>query len=227
MDKLEVSTSSSASDLSQRAREGKRGLRLKNQRLYPKKSESASSSDSAEPNLPLVATPYAANPSASSWADLEDSMPIAAPSHIIYVTSSSSTSESYRDFQQGRVEANRKEVPVGPAMQQNTVQSPMHNRPVTDVTPPSDVKFYRSAGSALHEEGRCKPCLFLNSKLSGSEEVGCFQGANCPYCHLRHSKKVLSKCRPNRERRERYRLLVKSQEQSARAERHEKSLVDL
>merc|ERR1719253_676893 len=34
-----------------------------------------------------------------------------------------------------------------------------------------------SAGSALHRQGRCKPCAFMYKD-------GCRSGADCPYCHL-------------------------------------------
>jgi hypothetical protein len=34
-----------------------------------------------------------------------------------------------------------------------------------------------SAGSALHQAGRCKPCAFVHSK-------GCDSGAACDFCHL-------------------------------------------
>jgi len=34
-----------------------------------------------------------------------------------------------------------------------------------------------SAGSALHHEGRCKPCAFLHTK-------GCGNGLNCTFCHM-------------------------------------------
>lgn len=34
-----------------------------------------------------------------------------------------------------------------------------------------------SAGSALHRQGRCKPCAFMYKD-------GCRSGAECPYCHL-------------------------------------------
>uniref|UniRef100_A0A7S0FYH5 C3H1-type domain-containing protein n=1 Tax=Pyrodinium bahamense TaxID=73915 RepID=A0A7S0FYH5_9DINO len=40
-----------------------------------------------------------------------------------------------------------------------------------------------SVGSELHNLGECKPCLYLNSK------VGCYNGQDCKFCHLQHSKK--------------------------------------
>lgn len=39
-----------------------------------------------------------------------------------------------------------------------------------------------SAGSALHDAGKCKPCLFLKSK------VGCDKGVDCRFCHLHHKR---------------------------------------
>jgi len=40
--------------------------------------------------------------------------------------------------------------------------------------PPAPTK--QSAGSALHRQGRCKPCAFMYKD-------GCRNGADCPYCH--------------------------------------------
>jgi hypothetical protein len=57
-----------------------------------------------------------------------------------------------------------------------------------------------SAGSALHEKGTCKPCLFVNTS------VGCQNGAACDFCHLSHKRK--SKPRPCKDKRERYRRLI-------------------
>eukprot|EP00928_Gymnodinium_smaydae_P042163 TRINITY_DN28431_c0_g1_i1.p1 TRINITY_DN28431_c0_g1~~TRINITY_DN28431_c0_g1_i1.p1 ORF type:complete len:227 (+),score=38.52 TRINITY_DN28431_c0_g1_i1:55-735(+) len=45
-----------------------------------------------------------------------------------------------------------------------------------------------SVGSATHEMGTCKPCLYAHS------DVGCKKGASCRYCHIRHAKK--SRARP-------------------------------
>lgn len=40
-----------------------------------------------------------------------------------------------------------------------------------------------SQGSALHDVGECRPCLYLSSKL------GCLNGEACRFCHLAHAKK--------------------------------------
>lgn len=45
------------------------------------------------------------------------------------------------------------------------------------VPPDSDLWRLPSEGSALHAEGRCKPCVFLHTK-------GCENGITCPFCHL-------------------------------------------
>lgn len=57
-----------------------------------------------------------------------------------------------------------------------------------------------SAGSVHHDEGTCKPCLFVNTI------VGCQNGVGCEFCHLFHRRK--SKLRPCKSKRERYRRLV-------------------
>lgn len=40
-----------------------------------------------------------------------------------------------------------------------------------------------SVGSALHESGTCKPCLYLNMK------GGCLNGSTCSFCHIPHAKR--------------------------------------
>lgn len=38
--------------------------------------------------------------------------------------------------------------------------------------------------TALHKDGKCRPCLYVNSNY------GCIKGARCQYCHLPHTKPV-------------------------------------
>mmetsp|Transcript_24523 Transcript_24523/g.70944 ORF Transcript_24523/g.70944 Transcript_24523/m.70944 type:complete len:254 (-) Transcript_24523:146-907(-) len=47
-----------------------------------------------------------------------------------------------------------------------------------------------SKGSALHEKGKCKPCLYY---LNGKDK--CLMGADCQFCHEFHKKK---RTRPKR-----------------------------
>jgi len=53
-----------------------------------------------------------------------------------------------------------------------------------------------SKGSALHESGQCKPCLYVGTKS------GCINGAECGFCHAGHrrsrprpSKSTRTKCK--------------------------------
>jgi len=57
-----------------------------------------------------------------------------------------------------------------------------------------------SVGSALHESGKCKPCLFLKGKL------GCDKGAECRFCHLHHKRSANP--RPCKGKREWYKKLI-------------------
>lgn len=45
-----------------------------------------------------------------------------------------------------------------------------------------------SVGSALHEQGKCRPCAFLHradmDPKDGVERPGCVNGKDCGYCHL-------------------------------------------
>lgn len=50
-----------------------------------------------------------------------------------------------------------------------------------------------SKGSQLHGIGKCKPCHYVMSKL------GCFNGADCEFCHVSHVKK--SRPRPCKKKR--------------------------
>lgn len=53
-----------------------------------------------------------------------------------------------------------------------------------------------SRGSAGHEDGTCKPCLFISSPF------GCVSGAECGFCHFRHNRS--DKPRPSKLKRERF-----------------------
>jgi hypothetical protein len=64
-----------------------------------------------------------------------------------------------------------------------------------------------SLGSARHDFGECKPCLFVNTN------VGCQNGAGCDFCHFTHKRK--SKPRPCKGKRDRYRKLLTRMEQNA------------
>jgi len=57
-----------------------------------------------------------------------------------------------------------------------------------------------SLGSATHDEGRCKPCVFVNT------HTGCQNGSLCEFCHLPHKRKT--KARPCKGKRDRYRRLL-------------------
>lgn len=57
-----------------------------------------------------------------------------------------------------------------------------------------------SAGSILHEAGKCKPCLFVHSK------VGCQNDKSCQFCHLAHRRR--EKPRPCKGKRDRYKSLI-------------------
>jgi len=71
-----------------------------------------------------------------------------------------------------------------------------------------------SAGSALHWEDQCKPCLFVHTK------VGCQNGARCEFCHFPHKRK--NKPRPCKGKRDRYRKLInRMEEQIAQKEGEE------
>lgn len=61
-----------------------------------------------------------------------------------------------------------------------------------------------SVGSALHNSGQCKPCLFFYS------EVGCRKDEACLFCHSAHKGK--SRPRPNKDKRVRYRKLITLQQ---------------
>lgn len=60
-----------------------------------------------------------------------------------------------------------------------------------------------SVGSARHDEGLCKPCIFVHSHL------GCAQAASCEFCHFTHLRK--SKANPCKDKRHRYRKLFEQQ----------------
>lgn len=57
-----------------------------------------------------------------------------------------------------------------------------------------------SIGSALHEQGKCQPCLFVSS------QVGCQKAEDCSFCHFAHKRH--SRTRPCKAKRERYRRLI-------------------
>eukprot|EP00747_Dinoflagellata_sp_TGD_P215464 gnl/TRDRNA2_/TRDRNA2_88148_c1_seq1.p1 gnl/TRDRNA2_/TRDRNA2_88148_c1~~gnl/TRDRNA2_/TRDRNA2_88148_c1_seq1.p1 ORF type:complete len:174 (+),score=27.24 gnl/TRDRNA2_/TRDRNA2_88148_c1_seq1:2-523(+) len=69
-----------------------------------------------------------------------------------------------------------------------------------DTAPQPSTPYMRSKGSVTHDAGECKPCLWLTSK------VGCFQGAECNFCHLSHPKK--SRSRPCKAKRTQCKKLV-------------------
>jgi len=57
-----------------------------------------------------------------------------------------------------------------------------------------------SLGSALHDLGGCKPCLFVNTHF------GCQNGSLCEFCHFQHNRKA--KQRPCKAKRDRYKKLL-------------------
>lgn len=54
--------------------------------------------------------------------------------------------------------------------------------------------------SELHEAGQCKPCLYLMSRS------GCYNGRDCKFCHLPHTKK--NRSRPCKMKRNQAKQLV-------------------
>mmetsp|Transcript_19985 Transcript_19985/g.43455 ORF Transcript_19985/g.43455 Transcript_19985/m.43455 type:complete len:257 (-) Transcript_19985:294-1064(-) len=69
-----------------------------------------------------------------------------------------------------------------------TVGTPTHEK----VKAPGEF----SVGSAKHDTGGCRRCLFYDSP------VGCVKGVDCDFCHLQHFR---SSCtRPSKAKRERY-----------------------
>jgi hypothetical protein len=63
-----------------------------------------------------------------------------------------------------------------------------------------------SVGSAGHDTGECRPCLFVQTKN------GCQNGVLCPFCHFPHKKN--NKARPNKGKRARYIKSLKQMEES-------------
>jgi hypothetical protein len=64
-----------------------------------------------------------------------------------------------------------------------------------------------SMDSTKHDQGLCKPCLFVHT------HVGCQNGTSCEFCHFHHKRK--SKARPCKGKRDRYRkLLMRMEDQS-------------
>mmetsp|Transcript_118003 Transcript_118003/g.369037 ORF Transcript_118003/g.369037 Transcript_118003/m.369037 type:complete len:372 (+) Transcript_118003:76-1191(+) len=57
-----------------------------------------------------------------------------------------------------------------------------------------------SLGSALHDRGKCKPCI--------SGEDGCAAGLRCQFCHLPHGSSKKKRNKPCKAKRESYRRLV-------------------
>lgn len=64
--------------------------------------------------------------------------------------------------------------------------------------PPSSSGNLLSAGTCqiLHDCGDCKPCLFVQTP------VGCKEGSDCSFCHLRHSRSKFP--RPGKGKRDRF-----------------------
>lgn len=76
---------------------------------------------------------------------------------------------------------------------QLTVHQQSFPEEAQDDTPPVPVE----AMAELHAAGRCKPCLYQNSK------AGCMSGARCRFCHEAHAKKNRSRpCRAKRVQRQ-------------------------
>jgi len=57
-----------------------------------------------------------------------------------------------------------------------------------------------AVSKASHDEGVCKPCLFVHTP------VGCQNGSLCTFCHFPHTRK--NKPRPCKGKRDRYRKLI-------------------
>jgi len=62
-----------------------------------------------------------------------------------------------------------------------------------------------SKGSKQHDQGQCKPCIFVHSRL------GCADGASCEFCHFMHKRK--SKPNPCKDKRQRYRKLFEKMQE--------------
>jgi len=63
-----------------------------------------------------------------------------------------------------------------------------------------------SVGSALHDQGTCKPCLFRYTSTD------CKNGYNCAFCHLSHRRG--SRNRPCKGKRDRYKKLIARQDET-------------
>jgi len=57
-----------------------------------------------------------------------------------------------------------------------------------------------TVGSALHSQGGCTPCVYLNTR------IGCLRGSECKFCHLTHVKK--HRARPWKSTRSRCKQMV-------------------
>jgi len=58
-----------------------------------------------------------------------------------------------------------------------------------------------SLGSALHDEGGCKPCVYFQ------KEKGCSAGSDCRFCHAAHEPVGRIRIRPCKSKRERYKKI--------------------
>jgi len=59
-----------------------------------------------------------------------------------------------------------------------------------------------SLGTAFHDSGNCKPCLFVRSP------AGCSNGADCNFCHLKHARDSFP--RPSKAKRDRLKKIYQN-----------------
>eukprot|EP00747_Dinoflagellata_sp_TGD_P172015 gnl/TRDRNA2_/TRDRNA2_207471_c0_seq1.p1 gnl/TRDRNA2_/TRDRNA2_207471_c0~~gnl/TRDRNA2_/TRDRNA2_207471_c0_seq1.p1 ORF type:complete len:203 (-),score=32.34 gnl/TRDRNA2_/TRDRNA2_207471_c0_seq1:74-682(-) len=72
---------------------------------------------------------------------------------------------------------------------------------------PAVPQGYATVGSAMHDVGKCKPCLWFLS------EIGCTYEANCANCHFQH----FGRAKPSKAKRDSVRRRAAAQAAEARA----------
>lgn len=86
------------------------------------------------------------------------------------------------------------------ARQQKPNISEERDKELESQVPRDETGNLTSIGSTLHDEGGCRPCLFVNAK------IGCQNGTLCDFCHFPHKRKNTP--RPCKGKRDRYRKMI-------------------
>nr|ABO47901.1 unknown [Alexandrium fundyense] len=123
---------------------------------------------------------------------------------IVYVNSSSSASslrgEAAPTHSAEPVEHSIPELAENSASQGKSISLQAAEVP-SPVEPASaaaaEAQGLPSPGSAAHDLGKCKPCLFL------VESIGCISGEGCSFCHFPHNRRTMP--RPSKGKRDRFR----------------------